>query len=190
MKLYGSTTSPFVRRIRIVLSQTPHDFVNLQIFSGQDREILASRNPTLKVPCLEDDDQVVFDSRIIYNYIAAKLGFPELSWEQQNQLTLIDAANDSFVQLLLLKRSDIDMSEDRLYFRLQQERIEATLAELDKQVEQGGFNGWGYPAICLYTLIDWVEFRELHSLGGFENLKQFRGQHVDRIEVTATDPRE
>ena len=53
MKLYGSTTSPFVRRIRIVLASIDHEFLNLQIFSGADRELLASRNPTLKVPCLE-----------------------------------------------------------------------------------------------------------------------------------------
>ncbi|HCS83004.1 MAG TPA: glutathione S-transferase, partial [Alteromonas macleodii] len=45
MKLYGSTTSPYVRRIRIVLASTEHEFLNLQIFSGEDRELLASRNP-------------------------------------------------------------------------------------------------------------------------------------------------
>lgn len=32
MKLYGSTTSPYVRRIRIVLFSTEHEFLNLQIF--------------------------------------------------------------------------------------------------------------------------------------------------------------
>ena len=73
MKLYGSTTSPYVRRIHIVLASTEHKFLNLQIFSSEDRELLASRNPTLKVPCLEDDGQMIFDSRIIYSYLADKL---------------------------------------------------------------------------------------------------------------------
>ena len=36
MKLYGSTTSPYVRRIRIVLSSTEHEFLNLQIGFSHD----------------------------------------------------------------------------------------------------------------------------------------------------------
>ena len=83
MKLYGSTTSPYVRRIRIVLFSTEHEFLNLQIFSGEDRALLASRNPTLKVPCLEDDGEMIFDSRVIYNYLAEKLDHDGLSWEEE-----------------------------------------------------------------------------------------------------------
>lgn len=190
MKLFGSTTSPYVRRIRIVLAHTPHEFINLQIFEPQDRKTLSDRNPTLKVPCLEDDGGMIFDSRVIYRYLSEKLAITPLTWEEENQLTLIDAANDSFVQLLLLKRSELDTQEDRLFYRLQHERIASILSELDSQLEKGAFGGWGYPEICLYTMIDWVEFRQLHSLRGFEHLKAFREKHVDRIEVTATDPRD
>ena len=189
MKLYGSTTSPFARRIRIVLSNTEHEFINLEIFSGEDRELLASRNPTLKVPCLEDEGQVIFDSRIIYNYLADKLDHDGLSWEEENQLTLIDAANDSFVQLLLLKRSDFDISQDKMYFRLQNERIDAVLAALSEQLDAGGFSGWTYPEIRLFTMIDWVLFRTLHDMKAYPQLLEFHEKHHNRIEVTATDPR-
>ena len=190
MKLYGSITSPYVRRIRVILSNTPHEFLDLQIFSGEDRALLASRNPTLKVPCLEDNGQVIFDSRVIYNYLAEKLNFKPLTWEEENQLTLIDAANDSFVQLLLLKRSEFDIDDNKLYFRLQKERIEAVLSSLSEQLEAGGFRAWAYPEICLYTLIDWVLFRELHSFKGYQSLLDFHEKHRDRIELTATDPRQ
>ncbi len=189
MKIFGSTTSPYVRRLRILLAQTPHEFVNLEIFQGDDRATLAEHNPTLKIPCLEDEGGVIFDSRVIYRYLAEKFKYPSLSWDQENQLTLIDSANDSLVQLLLLKRSELDISEDKLYYRLQKERVQATLHELNKQVGLNGFDGWDYPAICLFTLIDWVEFREMHDLKAFDNLKLFRERHIDRIEVTATDPR-
>ncbi|MEW9797117.1 glutathione S-transferase family protein [Alteromonas sp. CYL-A6] len=190
MKLYGSTTSPYVRRIRMVLANTPHEFLNLQILSGDDRVLLASRNPAMKIPCLEDDGQMLFDSRIIYRYLADKLSHAPLSWEAENQLTLIDAATDSFVQLLMLTRSDIDTSQDRLHFRLQRERIEEVFSALESQLEQGGFSGWHYPEICLFSLVDWVEFRELHSLAAYPQLRAFRDRHIDRIEVTATDPRQ
>lgn len=190
MKLYGSTTSPYVRRIRVVLAQTEHEFIDLQIFSGEDRELLASRNPALKVPCLEDDGRMIFDSRVIYSYLSEKFGFAPLTWDEENMLTLIDAANDSFVQLLLLARSNIDTSGDELHFRLQKERIEAVLHSLEEQLASGMFGQWTYPEICLYTLIDWVEFRELHDLSDYPRLGGFRESHKDRIELTATDPRQ
>ena len=39
MKIYGSLTSPYVRRLRILLASTPYDFENTNIF-GSDREKL------------------------------------------------------------------------------------------------------------------------------------------------------
>lgn len=189
MKLYGSTTSPYVRRIRILLSQTAHEFINLNIFEGEGRATLASKSPTMKVPCLEDDDQIVFDSRVIQRYLSAKFQYAPLSWDEENQLTLIDAVNDSFVSLFMLKRSQIQADQDALFIRMQKDRITASLKALNEQVAQREFAQWNYPAICLYTLIDWIEFRELHKLEGLDALKSFREQHVDRIEVTATDPR-
>ncbi len=189
MKLYGSTTSPYVRRIRILLSQTDHEFINLNIFEGEGRETLARKSPTMKVPCLEDEDQVVFDSRVIQRYLSTKFQYAPLSWDEENQLTLIDAVNDSFVSLFMLKRSHIQADQDALFIRMQKDRITASLKALNEQVAQGEFAHWHYPAICLYTVIDWIEFRELHKLEGLDALKSFREQHVDRIEVTATDPR-
>ena len=49
LTLYGSTTSPYVRRLRIWLANTEHQFVNLQIFEEQDRQTLAAKNPTMKI---------------------------------------------------------------------------------------------------------------------------------------------
>lgn len=189
MKLYGSTTSPYVRRIRIVLASTEHEFLNLNIFSLNDRALLASRNPTMKVPCLEDGSEVILDSRIIYNYLAEKYNYDPLSWEAENQLTLIDAVNDSLVQLLLLKRSDFDIEQEKLYFNLQSERIDGVFSILTKQCNEGKFAGWHYPEICLYSLIDWVLFRELHDMRHYPELLDFHEKHQNKIEVTATDPR-
>ena len=189
MKLYGSSTSPYVRRIRIVLASIEHEFLNLNIFSGNDRTFLASRNPSMKVPCLEDGSEIILDSRIIYNYLAEKYKYDSLSWEAENQLTLIDAVNDSLVQLLLLKRSDFDIEQEKFYFNLQSERIESVFSILSKQINEGKFIGWHYPEICLYSLIDWVLFRELHDMQHYPELLWFHEKHQNKIEVTATDPR-
>ncbi|MDX1392334.1 MAG: glutathione S-transferase family protein, partial [Rheinheimera sp.] len=73
MKLYGSQTSPYVRRIRLLLAQAPHEFINLNIFADADRQTLASINPTLRIPMLEDDEKIIFDSGVIYRYLAPQL---------------------------------------------------------------------------------------------------------------------
>ena len=149
LKLYGSTTSPFVRRLRIWLANVDHEFINLQIFADDDRQTLAKHNPALKVPMLLDGDNTILDSRVIYRYLTDKFDYPRPSWEQENHLTLIDAANDSLVNMLMLQRSEINTDEDRLYFNLQRERVDTTLQHLNELVEEGYFSDWNYPAICL-----------------------------------------
>ncbi len=193
LKLYGSTTSPYVRRLRIWLANTDHEFINLKIFSEQDRQLLAAKNPTMKIPMLEDvtDDVTrgIFDSRIIYRYLTDKFDDPLLSWEQENQLTLIDSANDSLVQMFILSNSDIQPDEDKLFFKLQKERVNAVLVQLNEMVASHQFVSWNYPAVCLYCLVDWIEFRNLHNMQGLTDLLAFHDDNLQRIEVTATDPR-
>ena len=193
LKLYGSTTSPYVRRMRIWLANTEHEFVNLQIFAETDRQALIEKNPTMKIPMLEDvsDDttQVVFDSRVIYRYLTDKFADPTLNWDQENQLTLIDSANDSLVQMFILANSDIKPDEEKLFFKLQKERVNAVLVQLNDMAAKGEFNSWNYPAVCLYCLIDWIEFRQLHNMQGLTHLLAFHDDNAQRIEVTATDPR-
>jgi glutathione S-transferase len=193
LKLYGSTTSPYARRLRIWLANTQHEFVNLKIFEKQDREKLMVLNPTMKIPMLVDSEseheQAIFDSRVIYRYLNQKFADPALTWEQENQLTLIDAANDSLVQMFILAQSGIQADESLLFFKLQKERVNAVLIQLDELVAQGHFTNWNYPAISLFCLIDWIEFRSLHNLKGLTDLLAFHENNAQRIEVTGTDPR-
>jgi len=193
LTLYGSTTSPYVRRLRIWLANTEHKFVNLQIFSDQDRQVLAAKNPTMKIPMLEDEihgeEQLIFDSRVIYRYLTDKFDDPLMSWSQENQLTLIDSANDSLVQMFILSNSDILPDEEKLFFKLQKERVNAVLVTLNEMVASQQFASWNYPAVCLYCLIDWIEFRNLHNMQGLTDLLAFHDDNAQRIEVTATDPR-
>jgi len=189
MKLIGSTTSPYVRRIRILLDEEPYEFVNLDIY-GEDRDEIRRNNPALKIPVLESDGQEIYDSRIISRYISSKQGRDPLTWDQQNQLTLIDGANDSAVILLLAKRSGLDVDTPGvLVFDLQRERIMTTMRTLAAQVEDGQFEEWNYPAVCLYCLVDWLDFRNLVDFSGIESLIAFRDSRQDTPWVAETDPR-
>ena len=189
MKLIGSTTSPYVRRLRIWMSDIEHGFEQVDIFNSADRARLVASNPTLKVPMLEDGKRTIFDSGAIYRYLTKKLSKQELSWEQTNLLTLIDSANDSLVQIFLLSRSDIDTSADKLYFRLQRERFDVIFAELNKAAEEGQFEEWNYATISLFCLLDWVSFRERYDYSSLSALVDFHNATRERQEAIATDPR-
>lgn len=189
MKLYGSTSSPFVRRLRLFLANRPYEFVTLNIFEATDRELLTQLNPTHKIPMLHDEQQVVFDSGIIYRYLAEKFNVRPLSWPQENTLTTINAANDSLVELLLCKRSGFNVEEDKLFFKLQRDRVTATLQVLSDKVRNGEFAEWNYLSISLYCLVDWILFRELVDLAKFPALLAFRNANMDQAAVAVSDPR-
>lgn len=69
MKLIGSLTSPYVRKVRVVLAEKKLDYqFVLEDVWGND-QILTS-NPLGKVPCLVmDGGEAIFDSRVIVEYV-------------------------------------------------------------------------------------------------------------------------
>ena len=70
MKLIGSLTSPYVRKVRIVFFEKKVD-VDLEIENvwAPDTKI-TNHNPLGKVPCLLlDDGEAIYDSRVIAEYV-------------------------------------------------------------------------------------------------------------------------
>src|SRR5690625_5490527 len=70
MKLIGSLTSPYVRKVRVVMAEKKHDYelVIDDVWSAD--AIITEHNPLGKVPCLAIDDfGNLFDSRVIVEYL-------------------------------------------------------------------------------------------------------------------------
>jgi glutathione S-transferase len=70
MKLIGSLNSPFVRKVRVVLAEKKIEY-GFEVDSPWTPESNVSRfNPLGKIPALVlDDDIVLFDSRVISEYL-------------------------------------------------------------------------------------------------------------------------
>ena len=69
MKLIGSLSSPYVRKVRIVLAEKKLDYQFILEDVWASDAILAS-NPLGKVPCLVmEGGEAVFDSRVIVEYL-------------------------------------------------------------------------------------------------------------------------
>jgi glutathione S-transferase len=70
MKLIGSVTSPYVRKVRIVMAEKKLDyqFVLEDVWAADTA--MAAANPLGKVPCLVmEGGEAVFDSRVIVEYL-------------------------------------------------------------------------------------------------------------------------
>jgi len=70
MKLIGSTSSPYVRKVRVVMAEKKLDyqFVEEDVW-GAETTIMQS-NPLGKVPCLVmEGGEALFDSRVIVEYL-------------------------------------------------------------------------------------------------------------------------
>ena len=70
MKLIGSTTSPYVRKVRVVMAEKKleYSFVTEDVWA--ESTTISSANPLGKVPCLiMEGGEALFDSRVIVEYL-------------------------------------------------------------------------------------------------------------------------
>jgi glutathione S-transferase len=73
MKLIGSITSPYVRKVRIVMLEKKLDyqFVEENVWAADTT--IPDANPLGKVPCLVmEGGEAVFDSRVIVEYLDSR----------------------------------------------------------------------------------------------------------------------
>lgn len=70
MKLIGSATSPYVRKVRIVMAEKKLDFQFILEDVWAANTTITASNPLGKVPCLVmEGGEAVFDSRVIVEYL-------------------------------------------------------------------------------------------------------------------------
>lgn len=195
MKIYGSHPSPYVRRVRLLLADDKAEFINLNIYDmAQDRALLGKMGPIKKIPVLEvsgenGEPDYIWDSKLIYHYIQNQKGQYQFDLDEERLLCLIDALNDTFVNMFLLKRSGVDVDQEALYFNIQRERQVESFQALEHLAASGRFKEWSYSSICLFCLIDWILFRDLQDLNAYPALMGFHKLHSKRADVQKTDPR-
>lgn len=189
MILYGSQTSPFVRRLRLLLPEDHYEFRNVDIFNPVERQKLKELSPLLKIPILEFDKQILWDSRVIFNFLCQKGYHGPLTLNEENHLTAISDVSDSFVQKLLGLRSQLTLPVGTPIEISHRERIENTLNYLESQTQSGAFQTWNFVSISLYCLVDWIQFRDLANLTSFASLRAFTELHKTQPRISQTDPR-
>lgn len=70
MKLIGSNSSPYVRKVRVVMAEKKLDYTFVQEDVWSADTTIAQANPLGKVPCLiMEGAEALFDSRVIVEYL-------------------------------------------------------------------------------------------------------------------------
>lgn len=195
MKLYGTTTSPFVRRVRVVATEVGARFEMINTAADPGQAALRAVSPIWKVPVADVDGRVLFDSRVIIDWLTTHHGWgpmrpPRDRWRDANILNAIDAALDSAIQVFYLQREGIDVSP--LPFGQRQfDRIAAIFAWLTGEIDAGHLGGdeLGVAELSLLATLDWMEFRAVYPAARHPSaFAAIRARHGERPSLVATRP--
>lgn len=190
LTLIGSHTSPFVRKVRLLLwNEKDLIFKAINYMEEVDNNYLKTINPLNQIPMLLDGDQPIYDSRVIFNYVAKKQNLKPLSIDEENILSAIDTALASAVNLFSLKRGGIDISSGNNYFIERQiERIPSLLNLVTPWAQtQTPEKDWNYLTMSLYSTLYWLKFREVYDINQHPRLVEFLERFKNCPGVTETD---
>ena len=107
MKLIGSLSSPYVRKVRIVMAEKKLDF-QLELEDVWANDKILKSNPLGKVPCLVlSGGEAVFDSRVIVEYLDTRSPVSRLIPEGSRERTEVrtwEALADGLIDAAILVR--------------------------------------------------------------------------------------
>lgn len=197
MKLWTSATSPYGRKVRIVLREK--QMACEEQNPAQVGLDLSQKNPLAKVPTLElDDGTLLFDSVVIVEYLdgigdGARL-IPEPALERarvRRWEALADGIADAVV-LAMLEGRRAPERRDPAVIERQHGKVRAALAQIETELSaNGGLFGRDFTLAdaAVLSALGYVELRapELLSVP-YSTLRDYRARFATRRSVVTTDP--
>jgi glutathione S-transferase len=172
MKLYGSLTSPYVRKARVLIHEKnlPVEFTVEDPWT-EDSPIIA-KNPLSKVPVLEiAPDQYYFESALVVHFLDHVDGRsmtptdPANYWQAQWWQSLGNGIIDAAIQRIFETRRP---QEHQLPDRMEREaqRVRRAIALAEKTIEGGEYLVAGRLTLAdlvLGVALQYVDFRDPHD---------------------------
>ena len=169
MKLIASYTSPYARKVRIVLADKKIDCPLEEDMPWNPDSQVPHYNPLGKVPVLElDDGSTLFDSRVIVEYLDNISPVARLLPQENRRLintrrweALADGITDAAVAIVLEQRRPADKQMPEWIVR-QQDKIDRGLAVMAADLaERQWCNGESYSLadIAVGCCLGYLDFR-------------------------------
>jgi glutathione S-transferase len=201
MKLIGSLTSPYVRKVRVVMAEKKleYDFVLEDVWA--DNSQIQAHNPLGKVPCLiMDDNGSLFDSRVIVEYLDTLSPVGRLipqpgrdraatkCWE-----AIADGVLDAAVAINIeVNRRPAELRSDA-WIERQHKKISVALDSMDKSLDDQPFcMGVNFSLAdvavgCALGYLD-LRFKELNWRSSYGNLQRLDEKLQTRPSFVNTLP--
>lgn len=147
MKIIGSLTSPYVRKVRIVFLEKKVD-IDLTLENvWADNTTIAANNPLGKIPCLVlDDGENIYDSRVIAEYADTLSPVSQLIPSNSRERATVktwEALADGIVDASILARLEASWrpleEQSPAWISRQMSKIDISLRQMSLQL---GENHW------------------------------------------------
>jgi glutathione S-transferase len=203
MKLIGSLTSPYVRKVRVVMAEKKLDF-QLVLQDPWSSDAVLQANPLGKVPCLVmEGGEAVFDSRVIVEYLDTLSPVGKLippSGRERTEVRTWEALADGLLDACVAARLEQTWSgrtaEQRspAWVDRQMSRVQAAL----KAISQGlgdkpwcGGNHFTLADVAVGCALGYLDLRFAHIdwRGDHPNLKRLHDKLATRPSFIDTAPK-
>ncbi|QJC58135.1 putative GST-like protein YibF [Polaromonas vacuolata] len=203
MKLIGSNSSPYVRKVRIVMAEKKLDYQFLLEDVWATNTRISETNPLGKVPCLVmEGGETLYDSRVIVEYLdtlspVGKL-IPSQSRERAEVKTwealadgLLDAAVAARLEAGWAGRTDAERSQlwiDRQLVKIDLALKSMSLCLADKAFCSGVYITLSDVAVgCALSYLDF-RFSQITWRDSYPNLAKLQEKLTLRASFVDTQP--
>ena len=203
MKLIGAITSPYVRKVRVVMAEKKLDYSFIAENVWAENSTIVESNPLGKVPCLiMEGGEALFDSRVIVEYLdtlspVGKL-IPSLGRERAEVKTW-EALADGLLDAAILARLEATWDgrakaqRSQAWIDRQLVKISASLKAMNKGLAEKPFCAGIHLSladIAVGCALGYLEFRfpEIEWRADYANLAKFQDKLMLRTSFLDTQP--
>ena len=175
MKLIGSLTSPYVRKVRIVLAEKQLDYAfDLEDLSSPNTRI-TSVNPLGKIPCLIlDSGEALFDSAVIVEYLDTLSPFENLisgTALERARIRTWEALADGLLDASILARNEAtwpqrkETERSQAWIDRQMKKIRDSLANMERALNGRTYcegSDFSLADIAVGTALGYLDLRFSH----------------------------
>jgi glutathione S-transferase len=201
MKLIGSYSSPYVRKVRVVLAEKKLDYqFELENVWGGDTRIHES-NPLGKVPCLVlEDGSPLYDSRVIVEYLDTMSPVCKLlppNGRERADVKLWEALADGMLDAAVLVRLERTLrppeQQSQAWIERQLVKVQSSLSVMARDLGESPFcvnNHYSLADVAVGCALGWLTFRfpEFGWREDFPNLARLFDKLSERPSFRDTFP--
>jgi glutathione S-transferase len=201
MKLIGSVTSPYVRKVRVVMAEKKLDYsFELENVWGSQTRIHLS-NPLGKVPCLVmEDGTAMYDSRVIAEYLDTLTPVCKLlppNGRDRADVKVWEALADGLLDAAVLVRLEKTLrpaeQQSQPWIERQMGKVQAGLQVMAENLGEQPFcmgNHYTLADVAVGCALGWLTFRfpEIGWRSDYPNLARLFDKLSERASFKDTVP--